>query len=135
MYKPKLEKDIRCPLEYGMDVFGGKWNSRIICVLSFKKRLRYGELRAELFDVTDAVLAAALKDLLKNGLIERTQYNEIPPHVEYALSERGKTAVPILRSVCRWAGLFYKDGGKKGCGKTPLTQCQKCDYTEVRRDE
>lgn len=41
MYKPKLEKDIRCPLEYGLEIFGGKWKSRIICVLSKKKILRY----------------------------------------------------------------------------------------------
>ena len=45
MYEPKLEKDIRCPLEYGLDVFGGKWKSRIICVLADKKVLRYSSLR------------------------------------------------------------------------------------------
>ena len=43
MYQRKLEKDIRCPLEYGLEVFGGKWNSRIICVLAAKKVLRYSE--------------------------------------------------------------------------------------------
>lgn len=45
MYKPKLEKDIRCPLEYGLEIFDGKWKSRIICVLSKKKILRYSELK------------------------------------------------------------------------------------------
>ncbi len=44
MYKRKIEKDIRCPLEYGLEVFGGKWNSRIICVLAAMKILRYSEL-------------------------------------------------------------------------------------------
>ena len=48
MYKPKLEKDIRCPLEYGLDLFGGKWKSRIICVLAAQETLRYSQLRAEL---------------------------------------------------------------------------------------
>lgn len=125
MYKQKLEKNIRCPLEYGMDIFGGKWNSRIVCVLASKRTLRYSELRKELTDVTDAVLGAALKDLHKNGLVERVQYNEIPPRVEYSLSARGKTAVPILRSICKWAGQFYKaDDSKK------LTICEKCDYLE-----
>ena len=61
MYKPKLDKDIRCPLEYGLDVFGGKWNSRIICVLAAKETLRYSELRSELTNITDAVLGASLK--------------------------------------------------------------------------
>ncbi|QTQ11088.1 helix-turn-helix transcriptional regulator [Treponema parvum] len=123
MYKKKLEDDIRCPLEYGMEVFGGKWNSRIICVLSAKKVLRYGELRSQLTDITDAVLSASLKELLKNNIIEREQYNEIPPHVEYHLSERGKSVVPILRSICRWAGLFHKAQNDKS-----LPQCKKCDY-------
>lgn len=61
MYKLKLDKDIRCPLEYGLDVFGGKWNSRIICVLAAKElaakeTLRYSGLRSELTNITDAVL-------------------------------------------------------------------------------
>ena len=59
MYKPKLEKNIRCPLEYGLDVFGGKWKSRIICVLADKKVLRYSSLRKEMINITDAVLASA----------------------------------------------------------------------------
>ena len=63
MYRP----DIRCPLEYGLDVFGGKWNSRIICVLAAKKTLRYSELG----NVTDAVRAAALKSLTENELVSR----------------------------------------------------------------
>lgn len=48
MYKPKLEKDIRCPLEYGLEIFGGKWKSRIICVLSKKKILRYSEFKKKI---------------------------------------------------------------------------------------
>lgn len=51
-YKKKLEEDIRCPLEYGLTIFGGKWKSRIICVLSAKERLR-----KELYNITDAVLS------------------------------------------------------------------------------
>ena len=58
MYKPKLEKDIRCPLEYGLEIFGGKWKSRIICVLAEKETLRYSILRREMSNITDAVLAA-----------------------------------------------------------------------------
>ena len=64
MYQRKLEKDIRCPLEYGMEIFGGKWNSRIICVLATLGTLRYSELRKEMGNITDAVLAAALKGLI-----------------------------------------------------------------------
>ena len=58
MYQPKLEKEIRCPLEYGLDIFGGKWKSRIICVLAEKGVPRYSELRREMTNISDAVLAA-----------------------------------------------------------------------------
>ena len=79
MYKPKLEKDIRCPLEYGLDIFGGKWKSRVVCVLSSKQVLRYSELRSEMTNITDAVLASTLKELLRDDIIQRKQYDEIPP--------------------------------------------------------
>ena len=90
MYQRKLEKDIRCPLEYGMEIFGGKWNSRIICA---------------------------------NGIVARKSYDEIPPRVEYSLTEKGASVMPILQSICQWAGVFYKDAGE-----TPMVQCQKCDH-------
>lgn len=96
MYRP----DIRCPLEYGLDVFGGKWNSRIICVL-----------------------ASALKSLMENELVSRKSYDEIPPRVEYSLTKRGLSAVPILQSVCTWAGAYYKNEND-----TSMIQCRKCDH-------
>ena len=118
MYQRKLEKDIRCPLEYGLEIFGGKWQSRIICVLAEKKTLRYSTLRKEMGNITDTVLSATLKEL-----IVRHSYDEIPPRVEYSLTEKGQSVVPILQSICRWAGAFHKDEGQAS-----LVQCQKCDY-------
>lgn len=123
MYQRKLEKDIRCPLEYGLEVFGGKWNSRIICVLAAKRILRYSELRKEMGNITDAVLAAALKELIVNNIVLRKSYDEIPPHVEYSLSEKGSSVVPILQSICKWSGAFYKEGNEN-----TMIQCKKCDY-------
>ena len=70
-YKKKLDDDIRCPLEYGLMLFGGKWKSRIICVLSANERLRYSEIRKEMYNITDSVLAATLKDLIEAGIIDR----------------------------------------------------------------
>ena len=64
MYEPKYAKDIRCPLEYGLKVFGGKWKSRIICVLAEKKKLRYSALRRDMANISDAILAATLKELI-----------------------------------------------------------------------
>ena len=93
MYQRKLDKDIRCPLEYGLEIFGGKWNSRIICVLAAKEVLRYSEIRKEMGNITDAVLASALKELILNGIVLRKSYDEIPPRVEYCLSEKGASVV------------------------------------------
>ena len=123
MYQHKLDKDIRCPLEYGLEVFGGKWKSRIVCVLSHKKVLRYSELRREMGNITDAVLASTLKGLIANGIVERKSYNEIPPRVEYFLTEKGLSVVPILQSICQWAGIMYKEDKEN-----MMTHCQKCDY-------
>ena len=123
MYKPKLEKDIRCPLEYGLDIFGGKWKSRVICVLAAKETLRYSALRKEMTNITDAVLAATLKELIADGIIKRIQFNEIPPRVEYSLTDKGRSVVPILQSICKWSGAYHKEDNKN-----PLLQCQKCDY-------
>lgn len=123
MYKPKLEKDIRCPLEYGLNIFGGKWKSRIICVLAEKQVLRYSVIRKEMSNITDAVLAATLKELIADGIVIRQQFDEIPPRVEYCLSDKGKSVIPILQSICRWSGAYHKEDNEH-----TLSQCQKCDY-------
>ena len=101
MYKKKLEDDIRCPLEYGLAIFGGKWKSRIICVLAAKETLRYSQIRKEMYNITDAVLAATLKETITDEIVERKSYDEIPPRVEYSLTEKGKSVVLILQSICQ----------------------------------
>lgn len=123
VYQKKLQEDIRCPLEYGLEVFGGKWKSRIICVLAEKERLRYSELRREMANITDAVLATTLKELIADEMVRRTQFDEIPPRVEYCLTEKGNSVVPILRSICRWAGIYRCEDSELS-----LPQCKKCNY-------
>jgi len=123
MYQKKLDQDIRCPLEFGLDVFGGKWKPRIICVLNKKKVLRYSGIKKEMTNITDAVLAAALKELIRDGIAERKSYDEVPPRVEYSLTKKGESVVPILRSICVWSGMFERNGSEN-----MLAQCQKCDY-------
>lgn len=122
-HKRKLEKDIRCPLEYGLDVFGGRWKSRIICVLAAKDTLRYSELRNELANISDAVLSSEIKELMASDIVNCRSYDEIPPRVEYSLTEKGASVVPILQSICQWAGLFHREVS----AETPR-HCQKCDF-------
>ncbi|WP_288201067.1 helix-turn-helix domain-containing protein [uncultured Megasphaera sp.] len=125
MYQHKMEKDIRCPLEYGLEVFGGKWKSRVICVLAEKKILRYSEIRKEMTNITDAVLATTLKELIAYGIVNRKQYDEIPPRVEYSLTEKGVSVVPILQRICSWSGAYHKEDNEHA-----LLQCQRCDYNQ-----
>lgn len=127
MYKPKLEKDIRCPLEYGLTIFGGKWKSRVICVLAEKGTLRYSSIRKEMANITDAVLAATLKELIIDEIIKRQQFDEIPPRVEYSLTEKGYSVVPILQTICKWSGAYHKEDNEN-----TLLQCQKCDYNHAK---
>ena len=104
MYKRKLERDIHCPLEYGLSILGGKWNARILCVLGTDGPMRYTDLRTALGNITDAVLSGARRALSEENMVQRIQYEEIPPRVEYRLTERGRSAMPILKAIVHWAG-------------------------------
>ncbi len=123
MYTPKLEKDIRCPLEYSLDVFGGKWKSRIICALGMNTTMRYSELRGELCNITDTMLSDSLKELQADGMITRTQYNEIPPKVEYALTEKGTSVIPLLFAINKWG---RENGGVELVGICPGCPTRSC---------
>ena len=123
MYQKKMQEDIRCPLEYGLEVFGGKWKSRIICVLAEMDTLRYSEIRKQMCNITDAVLAATLKELIADEIVHRKSYDEIPPRVEYSLMEKGLSVMPILQSICDWSCAFYKKETDK-----ESSQCMKCDH-------
>ena len=120
-YEPKIEKEIMCPIEYGLDIFGGKWKSRIICVLSSQDAMRYSEVRKKLNNITDAVLAAMLKELMEDRIISRTQYKEIPPRVEYSLTDQGRSVLPILQSICAWSRQHTPESLEK-----KLPPCQTC---------
>ena len=108
-----------CPLEYGLDIFNGKWKTRIICLLGASGTLRYKEIRDNLDGLTDAVLAATLRDMVNDQIVDRRQYNEIPPRVEYSLSEKGASAHKILRSICCWAVRYCP------LPEEPLPPCKK----------
>ena len=92
-------------------------------MLSACEKLRYSEIRREMYNITDAVLAATLKDLTEDGFVDRKSYDEIPPKVEYSLTKKGKSVVPILQSICQWSDIFLKEDSEN-----EMIQCQKCDY-------
>ncbi len=83
-------------------MIGGKWKLRIIFFLAFHEVLRYGELKRLLHPVTHKMLTSQLKELQKDGLVVRTEYPQVPPKVEYSLSQMGRDLRPVVEKLCDW---------------------------------
>ncbi|SHK45022.1 transcriptional regulator, HxlR family [Pseudonocardia thermophila] len=97
-----------CPTELAMEVVGGKWKVVILEHLA-ARTMRFGELQRSLGAVTARMLTRQLRELETDGLITRTVHPEVPPRVEYALSELGRTLVPIIAQLRAW-GEEYRAG-------------------------
>lgn len=91
-----------CPLEYALEILGGKWKLKIIWTIFKFKVIRFNRLKRELPGITDLMLAKILKLFVENNIVERTQFNEIPPRVEYSLTENGLQLVESLANVRQW---------------------------------
>lgn len=91
-----------CPATYAFDVIGKKWNLPILSVLCHEYPIRYNELKRKLPGITGTMLTNCLKELTDHGLVHREQYFEIPPRVEYSLTDSGKELGPIIESIVEW---------------------------------
>ncbi len=91
-----------CPLQTALKRIGGKWKIPIICVLSSGHGIRYNELMKKVMGITNTMLASSLKELEKDGLITRVQYNEMPIRVEYFITEKAKELLPIMQKLALW---------------------------------
>lgn len=109
MYQKKIKPDFRSPLEYGISLFGGKWKPRLICLLYKKGVMRFNEMKKALGDITDSVLSLSLKELQRDELVFRRVYEEMPPKVEYFLTEKGKSLISIFENICRWSSHYCPD--------------------------
>ncbi|KRO00713.1 winged helix-turn-helix transcriptional regulator [Companilactobacillus kimchiensis] len=90
------------PFNGAMALISGKWKMNLLFCLSEMDTMRYGELRKTLGGITPHVLSVKLKELEQNELIIRHEYPQVPPKVEYTLTDKGRTLIPILRSICDW---------------------------------
>lgn len=90
------------PFEYALSLVGGKWKMHILFWLWKRDVMRYGELKKALPGITHKMLSNQLKELEADRLVVRHEYPQVPPKVEYYLSERGKTLMPVLQSLCLW---------------------------------
>lgn len=96
-----FNNDIECPIAATQAYIGGRWKIIILYYLSSGER-RFGEIAARIPTISRKVLTQQLKELERDGLIMRKQYKEIPPRVEYSLTELGKSLSSVFREMSIW---------------------------------
>lgn len=101
-----------CPVEATVDVAGGKWKPIIIFHL-LGGPLRFGQLRKMTGDPSQRSLTMQLRQLEEDGIINREVFAEVPPRVEYSLTEFGKTLGPVLRAMNEWGASFLEASGAR----------------------
>jgi DNA-binding HxlR family transcriptional regulator len=102
---------IECDLTYAVHTIGGRWKIQILNKLGSGK-LRFSELRKEFAAITERMLTLQLKALEQDGLVKRTVYAEVPPRVEYELTERAAELKPIFDQLSLWGGRLRNITGK-----------------------
>jgi DNA-binding HxlR family transcriptional regulator len=111
MYKPETPNnllDSHPYLRQTLDLVADKWVVAVVYVLSHGTK-RYGELQREVGDISQRMLTRTLRDLERNGLIDRKVYPVIPPMVEYSLTPLGRTLSEVLKSLCEWATVHFQE--------------------------
>ena len=106
-YKQKVKQGIitrrgNCPVTPLLLMLQGKWKNQIIYELCIKDPIRFSELKRNLSGITNTMLTTSLRELESDGLISRKQYNEIPPHVDYSFTQKGKDLLPIFYEMTKW---------------------------------
>ena len=91
-----------CPVHKTLELLSGKWRTHIIYELCKHPTMCFGELKKAYPRITNTMLTNTLRDLENLGIIHREQFNEIPPHVEYSLTEKGKALLPVFFEISKW---------------------------------
>jgi DNA-binding HxlR family transcriptional regulator len=97
-----MNLDKVCPLKYTFKVIGGKWKPATLWMLKRHTVLRYGELKKLMPSISHKSLNKLLKELVEDKLVERKEYAQVPPKVEYRLTELGYSAVKLLENLYDW---------------------------------
>lgn len=92
----------QCPVLYALSIIGQKWKLPILWYLHEKENTRFNELKRRIPGITNMMLTKCLRELEAAGLVNRKQYDVIPPKVEYSLAKRGKELLPTLNELYKW---------------------------------
>ena len=103
----KKENLPECPVATTVELIGSKWKLLILKYL-LNKTMRYNELKREIDGISQKVLTSTLKSMVEDGIVIRTSYPEVPPRVEYSLSEIGESMRPVIHVMADW-GNTYKN--------------------------
>ena len=106
-YEKKIPVDLDCPLRLTMSLIESKWKSCILDELRSGAPMRPSEIHKCLPEAAPRVLDIQLKELVEDGLVEKTIYPELPPRSEYRITELGKSLLPIIDSMLRWGEDHY----------------------------
>ena len=96
-----LQQNLECPITATLEIIGGKWKPIILYYLTSGTR-RFGEIAARIPTISRKVLTEQLKELEKDGLIVREQFKEIPPRVQYSLTDLGKSLSGVFKEMSMW---------------------------------
>lgn len=102
-----------CSVELALQVIGGKWKPIILWHLRTGERQRFGELKRHMPNVTQKMLTQQLRELESDGMLLRKVYPQVPPKVEYSLTELGHSVLPILDQLSQWGTLFEAKAGAR----------------------
>ena len=104
-------REYHCAMDITMHYIGGKWKTVVLWYLR-KDKKRFSELKRLIPNITEKMLSLQLKDLEKDGIIKRKIYPEVPPKVEYYLTDFGKTLIPMLEEIALWGRSLARSKGK-----------------------
>lgn len=105
LYHRPVERRVRdgeCVVDASLDLIGGKWKGMIVYQLLTEENLRFNALRRLVGDVTQRMLTKQLREMEEDGLISRTVYAEVPPRVEYRLTDAGRDLMPVVLALKAW---------------------------------
>ncbi len=101
----ETKSSIQCPVTYTMGVIGGKWKPIILYLIS-KEVNRFGILQRSVDGISKQMLTKQLRELESDGILERVIYPEIPPRVEYFITEKGKSLFLVINSMKEWGNEY-----------------------------
>lgn len=105
--KKSIQSIQRCTTVSALQkILGGKWKIEILYYIAFQDIHRFGELRRHIGDITESSLTKQLRELEADGFISRYDFKEVPPRVEYSLTDLGQSFIPVLEHMKQWGELY-----------------------------